>query len=85
MRCFTYVNGQWNVESFPIQTQTKTVPLVVAEEAYKEYAEQHGTEQSLTRLGERGGFGAAELAILLFDRIKRLEHNSQDERLGDLT
>ncbi len=48
------------------------VPLVVAEEAHKEYAAQ-GYSQSLARLNERGGFGAAELAILLYQRIKRLE------------
>lgn len=48
------------------------MPLVVAEEAHKEYAAQ-GYSQSLARLNERGGFGAAELAILLYQRIKRLE------------
>jgi hypothetical protein len=45
----------------------------VAEEAYKEYADQYGNSQSFERLCERGGFGIDELAILLFDRIKRLE------------
>ena len=66
------VDGTWNVPSFPMQVR-KRVPLIVAEEAYKEYRAQYGSEQSLKRLGERGGFGAAELAILLCQRIRRLE------------
>jgi hypothetical protein len=49
------------------------IPRVVAEEAYKEYAAQYGTSQTFERLCERGGFGQSELAILLFNRIKRLE------------
>jgi hypothetical protein len=48
------------------------IPYEVAEEAYKEYAAKYGTSQSLERLNERGGFGWAELAILLFERCKRL-------------
>lgn len=75
------VNGVWRDERFnvpmvtaPIQTARETdVPWDVAAEAYKEYAAQHGTEQSLERLCERGGFGASELAILLYERIKRIE------------
>jgi hypothetical protein len=47
--------------------------MLVAAEAYKEYAAQYGTGQSLARLNERGGFGWSELAILLYERIKRLE------------
>ena len=76
---FMNFNGQWSkggkpVKTFPIQdTRGKTeVPLEVAEEAYKEYAELFGKQQSLGRLGERGGFGAAEIATLLFYRCKRL-------------
>ena len=66
---------------FPIQQETRTVgwgatvaiqrnksftvPWSVAEEAYKVYAARYGTQQSLDRLAERGGFGARELLWLL--------------------
>ena len=50
-----------------------TVPLELSLEAYKEYAEQYGTSQSHDRMIERGGFGILEIAVLLFERIKRLE------------
>jgi len=49
------------------------VPLRVAEEAYKEYVAMFGRYQTLERLGERGGFGSAEIANLLFYRIQRLK------------
>lgn len=49
------------------------IPRIVAEEAYKEYAAQHGSSQTFELLCARGGFGQSELAILLFNRIKRLE------------
>lgn len=73
--------GKWRtwgglpIESFPLLIKEKdnTIPLIVAEEAYKEYAAQFGTQQTLNRLGERGGFGVSELAILLFERIKKLD------------
>lgn len=78
------VNGVWRDERFnvpvvtaPIQTaREKEVPWDVAAEAYKEYSAQHGSEQTLERLCERGGFGASELAILLYERIKRLERGA---------
>lgn len=74
-------NGVWQdghgapVKTFPIQDTRggDTVPMEWAEEAYKEYAAQFGTSQSLERLGERGGFCATEIAMLLFQRIKRIE------------
>ena len=63
------------IETAPIQTSKydDTVPRLVAEEAYKEYAALYGTTQSLDRLCERGGFAASEIAGLLYRRIKRLE------------
>jgi hypothetical protein len=62
------------MNTFPLlQCADRTVPLEVAEEAYKEYSRRYGTSQSLDRIRERGGFGAAEIATLLFDRIKRLQ------------
>jgi hypothetical protein len=60
--------------SAPVQTAgLRSVPWEVSAEAWKEYAAQGHGDQSHERLCERGGFGAAELAILLYDRIKRLE------------
>jgi len=78
---FTRYNGVWKdsgdreLPIFPIQNNKLdcNVPLCIAEEAYKEYASQYGTSQSLERLGERGGFGCSEIAILLYERCKRLE------------
>lgn len=76
---FTCVNGQWKdyskkCETFPLQVvNIRELPKVIAEEAYKEYAKRYGTDQSIKRLGERGGFGAAEIAILLFHRIERIQ------------
>lgn len=49
------------------------IPRIVAEEAYKEYVDQNGSSQSFERLCERGGFGPSELAILLFNRIERIQ------------
>jgi hypothetical protein len=71
----TCVNGKWTCPTAPCQelSERGRIPIILAEEAYKEYAAQFGTQQSLARLNERGGFGADELAHLLFDRIKRLE------------
>jgi hypothetical protein len=72
-------NEKWNCPTAPLQLcpEDKQVPLVVAEEAYKEYAAQFGTSQTLARLNERGGFSATELAILLYQRIKRIERSPQ--------
>lgn len=58
------------------------IPLEVAQEAYKEYASQYGTSQSLQRLNERGGFDATELAILLFERIQRLTQGKKGDEHG---
>ena len=64
-----------NVKLFPVQSNRddRVIPWAIAEEAYKEYVAQHGKDQSLERLAERHGFGCSELAILLYQRIKRLE------------
>ncbi len=88
------VNGVWHdrggnlVETFPIQIssyadcvkRSSDIPLEIAQEAYKEYAAQFGTQHSLERLGERGGFGVGEIAWLLYDRIKRIENNGSNTR-----
>lgn len=88
MRCrvsrYTFDGNTWRLsgsgvplECAPIQHEraTRVVPLDISREAYKEYAAQYGTSQSLERLHERGGFGAVELAVLLYERILRLEKN----------
>lgn len=84
------INGTWTngagvpMECMPVQRVPdylrSEIPSDVAKEAYKEYAAQYGTSQSLARLNERGGFGWAEMAILLFERVKRLESHVGQER-----
>ena len=82
---FTCINGQWkdyskDCKTFPLQLESaESLPKIVAEEAYKEYSARYGRQQSLKRLGERGGFGSAEIAILLFHRIERVNpHNTSE-------
>jgi len=41
----------------------------IAEAAYIEYARRYGTDQSITRLCERGGFSWSELVELLYARM----------------
>lgn len=73
---FTQPNGVWKCPYTCLQSnRTGTIPLKIAEEAYKEYVAQGHGGQSFTRLHERGGFGSAELSILLYARIKRLENS----------
>jgi hypothetical protein len=59
-------------ERFPIQASwheprraSGTVSMAEAEAAYAVYAGRYGTQQSLTRLGERGGFSYGEMIDLL--------------------
>lgn len=73
---FTQSNGIWKCPYTCLQSdRTGTIPLKIAEEAYKEYVAQGHGSQSFQRLYERGGFGSAELSILLYARIKRLENS----------
>jgi hypothetical protein len=67
-------NGKWTCETVPCQglSEQGRTPKFLAEEAYKEYAAEFGDRQTLGRLIERGGFGADEIALLLFFRIQRL-------------
>lgn len=66
-------------ETFPVQNHIQAapgeVPLVIAEEVYKEYAAQFSVRQSLAQLKERGGFGYAEMLTFLYEHIKRIESN----------
>jgi len=55
-----------------IRDRAPTLSKTFAEYAYVEYAAQYGTQQSLDRLHERGGFGVEEMLILLVERIDRL-------------
>ena len=57
--------------------QRKQIPWEQAEEAYEEYAAQHGKDQSLERLAERGGFSAEEIIELLYARILRLQKQAK--------
>ena len=76
---FRCVNGRWTCETAPCQGlgEKGRIPLVLAEEAYKEYAAQGLSSQTLECLNERGGFSADEIAMLLYQRIKRLEKQSR--------
>lgn len=54
---------------FPLQVERRgktkpgpvSVPWSVAERAWVAYAQRYGTEQSVERLAERGGFGWSEM------------------------
>lgn len=62
------------IPACPVQgPHTPRVPLIVAQEAWKEYDAQGHGSQSMERLNERGGFSWPELALLLYERIRRLE------------
>ena len=44
------------------------VPIVVAEAAYEVYSALYGAQQSLDRLGARGGFSSGEVIAFLYAR-----------------
>jgi hypothetical protein len=71
------------IQAYEIDRSIVTVPWEHAEEAYKEYSAQFGTSQSLERLAERQGFGAAEIVTLLVQRIKRLETKQPNDSSSD--
>jgi len=78
MMDFMNYNGVWKYmgkpcDTAPVQKTSGKIPYKIAEEAYKEYSARYGSTQSLQQLNDRGGFGAEELAILLYYRIKRIE------------
>lgn len=86
------LNGRWtngagvSLKCMPVQPfrsyeGRSELPEDVVKEAYKEYAAQYGTEQSLERLNERGGFTWSELAILLYERIKRIQQSPVSEEV----
>ena len=54
----------------PVQSSARgAVDREIAEAAYIEYARRYGTDQSITRLCERGGFSWSELVELLYARM----------------
>jgi len=55
---------------FPMQ-DGPDIDWTTAEKIYEIYSELYGTQQSLKRLAERGGFGWEEVAILVKDLEKR--------------
>lgn len=55
---------------FPMQ-DGPDIDWITAEKIYEVYSELYGTEQSLKRLAERGGFAWEEVAILVKD-LKRI-------------
>ena len=51
----------------PVQaSKAGQVPRVIAEAAYRDYKRRYGTQQSLDRMIERGGFSWAELVAFLY-------------------
>ena len=72
----------WEFRKYvPIQCNDytpNTVPLAVAVEAYEEYAAQGHGDQSFEQLHARGGFDWPELAILLYNHIRRLKAVSRE-------
>ncbi|RKG99212.1 hypothetical protein D7X32_27175 [Corallococcus carmarthensis] len=43
----------------------RTIPWNLADRAYAEYSRRYGTDQSLARLAERGGFAPTELDMFV--------------------
>jgi len=41
----------------------RTIPWALAERAYADYSRRYGTDQSLERLAQRGGFGPKEMDV----------------------
>jgi hypothetical protein len=80
---WTRSNKEWRENGNPCRTAPVQigygegfVPWEISAEAWKEYAAQGHGSQSHERICERGGWGASEMAILLFERIKRIEAQS---------
>lgn len=71
-------------KKFPIQSdyddKFREVDWKIAEVAYKEYKAQYGNSQSLERIVERGGFGAKEIVVLLYEWIVRITKKGTSEQ-----
>ena len=68
-------NKRFPLQSLDFYSQKQSIPWEHAEEIYKEYSDQYGTQQSIERMAERGGFGSTDAIMLLCHRIKRLQGN----------
>lgn len=68
---------------FPIQ-QGFPIPWELAERAYLYYAERFGSDQSLERLAQRGGFGMQEFACLLARHFPQEGHRECIEKADSL-
>ncbi len=70
---------------FPIQAENTfdgrpvTVPWWIAELAVDEHRRQYSGSQTAESMAQRHGFGACEIALLLAQRIRRME---AEERLN---
>lgn len=67
-------------DTFPIQGGLR-IPMWAAERAYETYAKLFGRDQSLQRLGERGGFGLLEWGALFAGHNPAGMHNQRLEQL----
>jgi len=55
----------------PVEQNPKSfIPWWLAQEAYDYYSSKFGTQQSIERLAERGGFGREELLMFLRRELK---------------
>ena len=76
-------NGNWKdggdsaIATVPMQGDFERIPEIIAREAYKEYADQGHGSQSFARLHERGGFSAGEIIMFLYERIQRMNAESE--------
>lgn len=52
-----------NEKRFPMR-DGPDIDWITAEKIYKVYSELYGTQQSLERLAERGGFGWTEVSLM---------------------
>lgn len=82
------LDGNWKdaggspIPTVPMQVGIRKIPEIIAQEAYKEYADQGHGGQSFARLHERGGFSAVEIATLLYERIQRLTQGKSENDRG---
>lgn len=71
------MSPQADERRFPIQPGA-SVPWSLAQAAYTTYARLFGSEQSMERLAERGGFGWGEFACLrLGHDVARCRHGQR--------
>ena len=70
------LTSESDVRWFPVITdrmarpRNNKIPWELAEIAYTEYARRYGTDQSLERIAERGGFGVMEIADYLLAQLR---------------